>query len=204
MTLAPAAAVRAATALLLLAPSPPMLFMGEEWGATEPLLFFSDFAGDLGRAVARGRREEFARFPEFADPERRERIPDPQAEDTFRRSALGWEGLDSPPARERLAWVRGLLALRSREIAPLLRGAGVVKARALRLGERALAVEWICAAGGVLRLVANLGPAALAARPPWDGRGRQLLEVGGTGSGDSLGPWHVVVSLEGGPSGARA
>jgi len=49
-----------------------MIFMGEEWDAQQPFPFFCDFDGDLAEAVREGRREEFARFPEFADPEQRD------------------------------------------------------------------------------------------------------------------------------------
>src|SRR5690606_14138336 len=65
--LASAEAVDAATAILLLAPAPPLLFMGEEWGAKEPFYFFCDFEPELGRLVREGRRNEFARFPQFSD-----------------------------------------------------------------------------------------------------------------------------------------
>src|SRR5689334_4486368 len=54
-----AAALRAMVAVLLLAPSPPLLFMGEEFGATTPFLFFCDFSPDLAEKVRQGRREEF-------------------------------------------------------------------------------------------------------------------------------------------------
>jgi len=84
-------AVRAVTAVLLLSPALPLLFMGQEWGADEPFLFFSDLGPDLGPGVAEGRRREFAQFPEFADPVVRERIPDPQAETTRARSEVTWE-----------------------------------------------------------------------------------------------------------------
>src|SRR5262249_49801533 len=67
-------ALKAAIAIQLLAPSPPLLFMGEELGATMPFLFFCDFTGDLADAVREGRRREFARFPAFASPDARARI----------------------------------------------------------------------------------------------------------------------------------
>src|SRR5690606_29849564 len=76
-------ALRAATALLLLSPMIPLLFMGEEWGAREPFLFFTDHHGELADAVREGRRNEFAEFAEFADEETRARIPDPNAIETF-------------------------------------------------------------------------------------------------------------------------
>jgi 1,4-alpha-glucan branching enzyme len=69
--IAPANVMRALSAIYLLLPQTPMIFMGEEWGAQQPFPFFCDFDGDLAEAVREGRREEFARFPEFADPEQR-------------------------------------------------------------------------------------------------------------------------------------
>ncbi|MHB1005304.1 MAG: malto-oligosyltrehalose trehalohydrolase [Chloroflexota bacterium] len=78
----------AATALLLLAPETPSLFMGQEFAASTPFLYFTDHEPELGGLVTAGRRREFARFSAFSDPERRKRIPDPQAEETFRRSVL--------------------------------------------------------------------------------------------------------------------
>ena len=91
VTLADARAVRAATEILLLAPSPPMLFMGEEFGTQTPFLFFCDFEKDLAAAVTAGRRNEFARFTRFNDPAARKGIPDPNAESTFEASRLGLE-----------------------------------------------------------------------------------------------------------------
>ncbi len=65
--IAPAAAVRAVAATYLLLPQVPMLFMGEEWAARQPFLFFCDFGAELADAVRDGRRAEFARFPEFEE-----------------------------------------------------------------------------------------------------------------------------------------
>src|SRR5262249_175864 len=75
-------AVRAAMEILLLAPSPPLLFMGEEFGATSPFLFFCDFQGDLARAVTGGRRNEFSAFEKFKSPGLHDQIPHPNAEST--------------------------------------------------------------------------------------------------------------------------
>ena len=86
-----ARAVRAAVEILLLAPSPPMLFMGEEFGTQTPFLFFCDFEKDLASAVTAGRSNEFARFTRFNDPEARKGIPDPNAQSTFETSRLGLE-----------------------------------------------------------------------------------------------------------------
>ena len=84
------AAYRAASCLLLLAPQTPMLFMGQEFAASAPFLYFTDHEPELGRAITAGRREEFAGFSAFSDPTMRRQIPDPQAEESFLRSKLDW------------------------------------------------------------------------------------------------------------------
>lgn len=82
-------ALQAATALLLLSPMIPLMFMGDEINAQTPFLFFTDHPGELAEAVREGRRNEFAEFAAFKDPHRREQIPDPNALQTFRRSMPG-------------------------------------------------------------------------------------------------------------------
>ncbi|HEX5415236.1 MAG TPA: malto-oligosyltrehalose trehalohydrolase [Chloroflexota bacterium] len=77
-----------AATLLLLAPETPLIFMGEEFAASSPFLYFTDHEPGLGRRVTEGRRREFAGFSAFANEARREQIPDPQAESTFLRSRL--------------------------------------------------------------------------------------------------------------------
>ncbi|HEX6296854.1 MAG TPA: malto-oligosyltrehalose trehalohydrolase [Burkholderiales bacterium] len=140
--------LRALTAILLLAPSPPLIFMGEEWGCRQPFLFFCDFEGELGEAVRNGRREEFARFAAFREPQARERIPDPLAEDTFRQCVLRWREQD----RSWLALYKELLALRQRRIVPLRCGPG----RYRMLAERAFEVSW-----DKLVLIANCSDARI-------------------------------------------
>jgi len=103
---------RAAVTVLLTAPMTPLIFMGEEWCATTPFLFFTDFEPELGRQVAEGRRREFQGFPEFAAPGAAERIPDPQAYATFAASRLHWEECHTPPHSRILALHRALLRLR--------------------------------------------------------------------------------------------
>ena len=103
------AALRAATALLLLAPETPLLFMGQEWAASTPFLYFTDHHPALGRQVQEGRREEFAYFPGFSGA-----VPDPQAEQTFRDSVLQWDERRQPAHARMLRLHRHLLALRRR------------------------------------------------------------------------------------------
>lgn len=101
-------ALKAAAALLLTSPFVAMLFQGEEWAATTPFLFFTDHADPhLGRAVAEGRKREFAAFGWD-----RQEIPDPQDPATFERSRLDWGELDQPAHREILAWYRELIKIR--------------------------------------------------------------------------------------------
>ncbi|MGH7413305.1 MAG: malto-oligosyltrehalose trehalohydrolase [Candidatus Rokuibacteriota bacterium] len=194
--LAPPEAVRAATAVLLLSPPLPLLFMGEEWAAPESFLFFSDLGPDLGPRVAEGRRREFARFPEFASPEVRERIPDPQAEATFTRSVLDWSRTIAPGHQDWLAFHRALLALRARAIAPLLAGEATPVAAWKNLGDTALEISWGFPAG-VLRLLANLGTQPVAHDGPADW-GRRLYALNlPTPTWSTLPPWSVVVYLAG-------
>jgi maltooligosyltrehalose trehalohydrolase len=165
--------LRALSAILLLAPSPPLLFMGEEWGCKQPFLFFCDFAGELGEAVRNGRRDEFARFAAFADPKARARIPDPLAEQTFKRSVLRWKDARSAPGRDCLAHYKHLLEVRRSEIASRSFGPG----RYRMLGARAFEVTW----EGGLALLANCGKDSIgvealpAGRCLW-GPAEKLLE----------------------------
>ena len=171
--------MRAVAAIYLLAPQVPMLFMGEEWGARQPFLFFCDFPGELAQAVREGRRAEFSRFPEFADPALRARIPDPQAERTFLDSKLRWEEASLPPHAQRLRWYRRILAARRERILPLLpsmqRG-GTFQV----IGDDAVFVSWRCADGRSLRLSANLGPRTVEF--PYDSGRKETPPSAGRGS----------------------
>lgn len=166
-SLAPPAAVRAATALLLLAPSPPLLFMGQEWGTRRPFLFFCDFGADLAAAVTEGRRREFAAFPEFRDPAARARIPDPMAESTFAAAVLDWAEPETAEGRDWLALHRVLLCLRRDRLVPRL--SRPARADWERVGPRTLRVAWRWADGDALTVLANLGTAEAPGGPRPDG-----------------------------------
>lgn len=139
--------LRCLSSILLLAPSPPLIFMGEEWGCRQPFLFFCDFGGELGEAVRKGRRDEFARFAAFADPRARSRIPDPLAEQTFKRSVLRWKDARSAAGRAWQAHYKALLDIRRAEITMRDFGPG----RYRMLAGRAFEVIW----EGGLALLAN-------------------------------------------------
>ncbi|HSN29285.1 MAG TPA: malto-oligosyltrehalose trehalohydrolase, partial [Kofleriaceae bacterium] len=102
----------AATTLLYFLPMTPLVFQGEEWGASTPFLYFTDHDRELGKLVSNGRREEFGKFAAFADPAVRERIPDPQAPQTFERSKLDWSERDKGEHARMLALHTQLLRLR--------------------------------------------------------------------------------------------
>jgi len=173
-SLASAEAVRALAAILLLAPSPPLLFMGEEWGAREPFPFFCDFGAELACAVRDGRRREFARFPQFQDAAAREHIPDPNADTTFEAALLDWSAAATVAGRERRQFFARLLALRRNEIVPRLAGIGGHRGTYARYGPRALSVTGRLGDGAALRLVANLGPDP-AAPPPDPPEGKPIF-----------------------------
>ncbi|MGW4664616.1 malto-oligosyltrehalose trehalohydrolase [Streptosporangium sandarakinum] len=102
--------LRIAAALLFTAPFVPMLFQGEEWGATTPFQYFTDHEDpELGRAVSEGRRREFAAFGWEPD-----QVPDPQDPATFERSRLDWSERDKEVQGRLLDWHRELIALRRR------------------------------------------------------------------------------------------
>jgi maltooligosyltrehalose trehalohydrolase len=128
-----------------------MLFMGEEFGATTPFLFFADFDGELAEKVREGRRAEFARFPAFSDPAQREKIPDPIAKATFLASKLRWNHADNAT----LDWFRRILHVRREKLVPLLPGIATA-GRVRMLAGRAVEVVWSGAGPMRLTLQANL------------------------------------------------
>jgi 1,4-alpha-glucan branching enzyme len=155
-------ALRAAISILLLAPAPPLLFMGEEFGAKTPFLFFCDFEGDLAKAVTEGRRNEFARFAKFSSEETRSQIPDPNAEQTFVHSKLDWTTINEPLHHNWSEFYRTLLTLRREQIIPHLRNKVCGKFTVQGTG---LIVTWRFEEDITLTLVANLG-ALVIANPP--------------------------------------
>jgi malto-oligosyltrehalose trehalohydrolase len=167
-TLSPAL-LKVAAGLVLTAPFTPMLFMGEEWGATTPWQFFTDHPDpQLGRAVADGRRAEFARHGWTVAE-----VPDPQDDATFARSQLDWSQLDAEPHRDLLSWYRELIALRRRW--PVLTDPRLDRVDA-SWDEVA---RWLVIRRGRVRVLANLGPSA--ARLPLGVVGGHLLIASTTG-----------------------
>jgi maltooligosyltrehalose trehalohydrolase len=126
---------RAMSALLLLSPYTPLLFMGQEWNASSPFLYFTDHADELGRAVTEGRRREFQHFKAFSHME----IPDPQADATFERSKLLWEEQGDPARAGVLAWYRELLRIRATH--PAMRDRSRAAFNVTEIGDGAVLLE---------------------------------------------------------------
>jgi maltooligosyltrehalose trehalohydrolase len=162
-----AARERAALACLLLSPHVPMLFMGEEYAATTPFLYFCDFGLALAKAVAAGRREEFSRFAAFADPKARAAIPDPGSMDTFARSKLDWPCRARAPHRERLALVGELLRLRREHVVPRL--AGMPKGGRYAVQDGVLRVSWMLGDRSTLHLATDVATGPGVAGTPLPG-----------------------------------
>ena len=152
IALAGAARTRVLLATLLLSPHIPLLFMGEEYGETNPFLFFTDFHGDLAKAVREGRAKEFDGHAGHEG----ESVPDPNEESTFTRSKLDWHKPDEEEGEAWLALTRKLLALRQRYLVPLLATAGGQSGHVLATAPGFLAVSWRFPKG-TLSLALNIG-----------------------------------------------
>jgi malto-oligosyltrehalose trehalohydrolase len=143
------------TAILLLSPHTPLMFMGEEWAERRPFLFFTDFHGDLAAAVRDGRRAEFKKWPQFADPNNRLKIPDPNAAQTAVASRIDWAYRETAAGASRLALVRKLLDIRKRELVPRFAGMRGGQSSYEILSPSAFAITWRLADGERLRMLSN-------------------------------------------------
>ncbi|MEA3120847.1 MAG: maltooligosyltrehalose trehalohydrolase, partial [Paraburkholderia sp.] len=213
-TLCAPQALLAATALVLLSPQIPLIFMEEECGSTQPFLYFTDYAGELAYGVREGRRREFAKFSAFSDPERRARIPDPNAVQTFVLSSPLADdercetstGHRASADGEHDAWLhfyRSALAVRAKLIAPRIACSRPLEASVLYLSRdqaaNALVARWRLSDGESLAIALNLTPDALPLAERPDGmvvfetppRSRDSVETG------TLPPYTCIAWLTG-------
>ena len=179
--LAQTEAIEAALAVTLLAPAVPMLFMGEEWGAKTPFLFFCDFKDGLSDAVRQGRRREY----DWAYAQYGDAVPDPLALSTFQSSVLDWQTRNEPAAQKRLALVRELLGIRRRVIVPRLARAAFGEAQLADDG--LLSASWRMDDGAALHLLANLSDRN-APRAPGEIKGTPIW---GNATDATILPWSV-------------
>jgi maltooligosyltrehalose trehalohydrolase len=173
--------LKVGAALLLLAPFVPMLFQGEEWGASTPFLYFTDHQDpELGRAVSEGRRRE---HPMDGQAE----VPDPQELGTFLRSKLDWSEPGREPHRSLLDWYHRLIELRRAEpdLATLDR-----KLVRTSFDED---LRWLVVRRGRFSIVANLAGQAQAV--PLAGAGSIVLASDVTASLDGAQAWLPPNSL---------
>ncbi|MPZ97805.1 MAG: malto-oligosyltrehalose trehalohydrolase [Dehalococcoidia bacterium] len=178
-------AFKAATAVLLFSAATPLLFMGDEWATSSQFLYFTDHTPDLGRLVTEGRRGEFAGWRAFSDPRLRERIPDPQASETFQRSRLDWAERDREPHASMLRFHQALLRLRREE--PVLRWLEGARQHSAAPDEHSIAVRRE-REGDTLLVVARLRGAGVT------GEGAERLLAPPEGM-----RWQPVLTTEDGP-----
>ncbi|NIF03256.1 malto-oligosyltrehalose trehalohydrolase [Pantoea sp. Acro-805] len=154
ITLAGTERTKVLLATLLLSPHIPLLFMGEEFGETNPFLFFTDFHGDLAKAVREGRAREFTGHAGHDSD-----VPDPNDEQTFIRSKLDWNKPHSVEGKAWLAFTQSLLQLRQRHIVPLLGSAAGHSGKVVKTAKGFVAVSWSFPAGE-LSIALNIGKTA--------------------------------------------
>jgi maltooligosyltrehalose trehalohydrolase len=171
------AAWRAAVAVLLMSPMTPLLFMGQEWSASTPFHFFSDFHPSLGDSLIEGRRREFQAFPEFAAPDVVAKIPDPQSIETFDASRLKWGEVQEPSHVAVLNLHRALLRLRAER--PSLQGSDALSCEAEALDAHTVMFR---------RGATGVSPTIVVAR--LRGRGRVAVPA------LSVGSWRALLDTE--------
>ena len=146
--------IKASVCLYLLAPSIPLLFMGEEFNSENPFYFFCDLNQELSNSIREGRIKEFSRFPEFSDKKTLEQIPDPTAESTFLKSKLSWEELNKQKHQEILNFYKLLIAIRKQNVVPLINKINSRETKVLT--NQAFCVTWITDNSRLI-LFANFG-----------------------------------------------
>ena len=166
--------LKVGAALVMTAPFVPMLFQGEEWGASSPFCYFTDHADpELARAVAQGRRRGVAGAEGH----------DPQDPGTFARSKLDWGEIDDPAHRDLLDWHRALIGLR-RET-PELRD-GRVDLVATRHDDDA---GWLVLERAPMTIACNFSPAKATV----DAAPGEIVLTSGEPAGTTLPPESVTI-----------
>jgi len=168
--LTPAPLLRIATSLLLLSPSPPLLFMGEEFAATTPFLFFCDFGHGFADQLATGRRRELALLTGSSDSTESSQIQDPGNIVTYQRSCLDWQEKDSENGRQMYDFYKKLLVLRRRHIVPRLSCMQGGNAQHQIIDTKALYINWLMGDGSRLKVAVNFDTKPIELKVPLSGR----------------------------------
>ena len=190
--------VRAIASIYLLAPQIPMLFMGEEWGASTPFPFFCDYHGDLAEAVRKGRCEQLARLDPAPTRDELKRAPDPQADSTLRSAQMDWHELMQPVHAEWFEWYKRLIKVRSEAVVPLLSGLSQSCASTEVIGPGAFTIRWTLRGGAKLELATNLCKVSTSGFP--SACGEVIWQENLQQSEGEFGPWAVRWTVEEGPS----
>jgi maltooligosyltrehalose trehalohydrolase len=146
------ARLRAMTALLLLGPSTPMLFQGQEFASSAPFLYFADHKQELRESIRDGRLEFLAQFDSLRDPGVRERLPSPTEREQFERCRL--DQAERETHREALCLHQDLIALRRNDI---VIGGGSVRIDGAVLTADAFLLRYFGGPTGDRLLLVNLG-----------------------------------------------
>lgn len=182
--LVPAPAVELALLMTLLGPATPLIFMGDEFGATTPFLYFADWQGELRDAVRKGRLREFGHEVPPGGT-----LPDPCDQDTFARSRLDWQEAESPEGQARQALLREALAVRRQWLNPRLDRLAPRGHSAQRVGSRGLRVQWQYEDGAQWRMDINLGDDPIPAPVPGDSLGTLRFSHRWNSDDTTWAPW---------------
>ncbi len=149
---------RALTEILLLSPQIPMLFMGDEHLSLRPFHFFSDYNGEIAKAIRENRPKEAENFGGIPSGRSAADIPDPNSMSTFLSSKINWNQAASQGAMAWAEFIRKLLALRKESIIPLLETAQGYAGKIIEAPDQCLFIDWKLG-DKILQLRANLSDA---------------------------------------------
>ena len=179
--------LKLAMTIALINPQIPMLFMGEEWWASTPFLYFGDFDDDLAALVREGRKKEFFHTPQFADEKELAKIPDPNDEKTFNMSKLDWDEITIEYHQQHLTFTKKLLEFRKTHVTPLL-AAGWSRSNYEILDQNILVCHWHFKNDQTLSMIANFSDHVY----PEIGNTEKLIW---DKEAEMIEPWHCIFSV---------